>query len=378
MTWTRKSNYFTIAASILFVISLLALGRTMVDKSNYVAQGKVRDDIRAIADKAQKAQSLLDQQIQRGPGYDTAINKEMELFKYRDVIPMLNEILVKCLPDANNNPGQADLYKAFAEGNVEKVMEIPRVERKQLFVTKASVRYSENIGTENFEEGKTSVSAPAAQSFAAPGMMGMPGMGGPGMGMPGMGGPGMGRPVYTPPSSNRQPTGETAEGGAASGFVVTIEGYSPYRNINDLLDPPGIANDKTKWGMVTRLANLDAVCPNSPFKLYHKTSLSDFSVTFAEVDLSKPMPVGIGVEKQENTPGAAAGYSGKQKIFVDPMTEEVISKEQELDSHGNPKLDSFNKPIYKVNDHWFRINAKFVWSKDTKKEEVPPKANFNR
>ena len=118
MTWTRKANYFTIAASVLFCISLLALGRTMVDKSNYVAQARVRDDIRAIVSKAQQARSLLELEKAKNANYDAVINKQTELFKYRDVVPLLNETLIKCLPDANNNPPQAELYKAFAAGNV--------------------------------------------------------------------------------------------------------------------------------------------------------------------------------------------------------------------------------------------------------------------
>jgi hypothetical protein len=191
--------------------------------------------------------------------------------------------------------------------------------------------------------------------------MGMPGM------MPGMGGGG--GKVYTPPtrtSRQTQPAPGAEDGAAAPGFVVVIEGYSPYRNINDLLDPAGAGNDAAKWGMVTRMENLSAVCPNSPFMLYNKTNRKDFVIDTGEIDMSKPMPAGIGVERQ----GTTTGVAGVRKELIDPMTEEVISKQEEIDSKGNPKRDKLTgKPLYRVNDHWFRLNLKLAWNKDGKKEE---------
>ena len=360
MTWTRKANYFTIAASVLFGISLLALGRTMVDKNNYIAQARVRDDTQAIVSRAEQAKSQLELEKQKSSGYDAAISKQAESFKYREVIPLLNETIIKCLPSAENNPTQAELYNAFLAGNAAKVMEIPRTERKLLFVSKASVRYSDNLGAEGFEESAmtTTSSTPAGGRMMDPGMMG-PGM------MPGAGGR-----VFAPPtqSSRSQPTSGTEVGVATPGFVVVIEGYSPYRNIMDLLDPAGAANDKVKWGMVTRLENLGVVCPNTPFKLYNKTNRKDFSIEDGEIELGKPMPVGIGVEQEEASDGTAIGRGITQKkVLIDPMTGEVINKEEDVDSSGNPKRDRFTgKPLYRVNDHWFRINMKLAWNKDKK------------
>jgi type IV pilus assembly protein PilM len=375
MTWTRKANYFTIAASVLFCLSLLALGRTMVDKSSYVAQAKVRDDIGTIVNKAQQANSLLEREKAKNAVYEAAINKQAELFKYREVVPLLNETLMKCLPNAKNNLPQTELYGAFAAGNAEKVKDVPRVERKQLFVTKVSMRYSDNLAKEGFEESAMAAPSSSPAGGMMPGM-GMPGMM-PGMGMPGMPGMGGGGKVFAPPtqsgrSRSAQPTPGTEEGPAAPGFVVVIEGYSPYRNINDLLDPAGAGNDAAKWGMVTRLENLNAVCPNSPFKLYNKKNRTDFVIDAGEIDMSKPMPAGIGVERQETSVGTA----GARKELIDPMTEEVISKQEEIDSKGNPKRDKLTgKPLYQVNDHWFRLNLKLAWNKDGKKEEAVTKTD---
>jgi type IV pilus assembly protein PilM len=373
MTWTRKANYFTIAASVLFAISLLSLGRTMVDKNSYMEQAKVRDDTQAVISKATQAKSQLEQVKQKGSSYDATISKQAELFKYREIIPLLNETIIKCLPDEENNPTQAVLYKAFSAANASKLKEIPRAERKQLFVTKVSVRYSDNIGAEGFGESATASPSSTPAGSGMPGMPGaMPGMPGamPGMpgAMPGMPGamPGMpGGSRTSSRSGSARSTSGTDDGPATSGFVVVIEGYSPYRNISDLLDPAGAGNDMAKWGMVTRLENLGVVCPNTPFKLYNKTNHKDFSVDTGEVDLSKPMPMGIGVEREE----LADAKAGKamQKELVDPMTEEVISKQEDVDSSGNPKRDKFTgKPLYRVNDHWFRINMKLAWKKDKK------------
>jgi hypothetical protein len=227
-----------------------------------------------------------------------------------------------------------------------------------------SVRYSDDLAKEGFEESAMAAPSSSPAGGGMPGM-GMPGMM-PGMGMPGMGGGGK---VYTPPtrtSRQTQPAPGSEDGPAAPGFVVVIEGYSPYRNINDLLDPAGAANDAAKWGMITRLENLEAVCPNSPFKLYNKKNRKDFVIDAGEIDMSKPMPAGIGVEKLETT----AGVAGTKKAIIDPMTEEVISKQEEIDSKGNPKRDKLTgKPLYRVNDHWFRLNLKLAWNKDGKKEE---------
>jgi type IV pilus assembly protein PilM len=381
MTWTRKANYFTVAASVLFCISLLALGRAMVDKSSYIAEGKVRDETKAIVNKAELAARQLEQETARNTEYDAAIGKQMALFKYRDVVPLLNESLVKCLPGPWNVPKpeqkQAELYSAFMAGNAEKVKQIlPRIERKQLFVTRLSIRYSDNLAAEGFEEGtmtsRSSVTVPMGGMSPGmpPGMMpGLP----PGM-MPGAPGMAPGGNVFYPPTQgghtqSQQQTAGAGESAGVGGFVVTIEGYGPYRNINELLDPPGVSNNEAKWGMVTRMENLAAVCPNSPFKLYGKKNLKDFSVVVDEVDATKPMPAGIGVEKTDKQ---LRTYGAEQRVIVDPMTEEVISKEPEVDSNGKPKVDRFGKPLYRVNDHWFRINAKFEWNKEEKKEETAP------
>ena len=67
----------------------------------------------------------------------------------------------------------------------------------------------------------------------------MPGM------MPGdAGNGGRGWKSYAPPTQSGRSRVRRRlalkEGTDVPGFIVVIEGYSPYRNINDLLDPAGV------------------------------------------------------------------------------------------------------------------------------------------
>jgi hypothetical protein len=42
------------------------------------------------------------------------------------------------------------------------------------------------------------------------------------------------------------------------------------------------------------------------------------------------------------------------------MTNEIISKIKEMDENGKQKLYR-GTPVFKINDRWFVLNAKFVW-----------------
>ena len=58
------------------------------------------------------------------------------------------------------------------------------------------------------------------------------------------------------------------------------------------------------------------------------------------------------------------------------MTKEIISKVAELDEAGKEKIDSkTGEVVYKENDHWSKLNAKFIWKQapKSKPEEEEPK-----
>ncbi len=93
-----------------------------------------------------------------------------------------------------------------------------------------------------------------------------------------MGRRGEGQPQFRPPSATPGVEGAVAVEQQA-GFVVTIAGYSPYKNIGELMDPPGVEDKPDKWGFVTRLLHLDEIVDgNSPFKLYKKAEVEHFKL----------------------------------------------------------------------------------------------------
>ena len=170
-------------------------------------------------------------------------------------------------------------------------------------------------------------------------------------------------------------------------------------------------DDQSKWGLVTRLANLAQVFPDTSFELYGKDDIKHFELKTGKVDLAdRETPLGIGLQKEvpripeellrSTTTGDRRGDemyfrdslgSGsakalridKETVLVDPMTNEEISMTFDLytleEVNTNPdlsdkdvgrrELDQFGRPKFIVRDHWFRIKAKFLW----KNAPEPPK-----
>ncbi|MHC4154676.1 MAG: hypothetical protein ACYST6_07110 [Planctomycetota bacterium] len=145
-----------------------------------------------------------------------------------------------------------------------------------------------------------------------------------------------------------------------AGFVVTIEGYSPYTNLGDLMDPYGVGNDADRWGVVTRLLHL--ADSNSPFELYEKTNPTHFKLDSDAVAADASMPDGVGMPelRSVNTrvPGSLYPPTG-ERLLIDPMTKETISKVKK------PSGEEIE------NDHWFVLQLKFIW-KDAPKAPPPP------
>jgi hypothetical protein len=170
-----------------------------------------------------------------------------------------------------------------------------------------------------------------------------------------------GAPGTTAPSG---PSPEDMAEGKKAGFVVVMSGYLPYKDAELLLDPTGASDDKTKWGVITRLMNLDKYFDsNSPFELYKKTRLEHFQLKIGDVDVaSKEMPSGIGVlnsKKKDDLPSKK--LNSDEDSLLDPMTKEVISKVPQYDQNGKIATDKNGKELYKVNDQWFTLKAKFIW-----------------
>ena len=325
MEWAGKSKYFIAAACLLLGVSLLSFGRTLFDKIVYENNKSKRTQISAILSEAENAIKMVDEQRGRSAAYQQLIQKNFNLFKYRDVIPKLQETIISALPNAKNNKQQTDLYRAFEEGDVAGVKKFPRQQRKQLFITDMTVNY---IGV---------LPDLAATATVKPGAATQPA-----------------NTAEAVPSDSNLPNVE--KGGP--GFVVTFSGYSPYGNFRELIEPIGVTKDMEKWGLITRLEHLDK---NSPFKLYGRDK-GHFKLKFDDVAIgSSEMPYGVGIERE--IPGVGAGTDLNKKateqVLVDPMTKEVICKVPEVDQRGFVKKER-GQVVYKVNDHWFKIEAKFV------------------
>lgn len=391
MAWTRKSRMFTIAASVLLLVMVLGLAKAFKDLKQYQSHAATRNEINSAIQQVNTVKSQIAEQEGREQPLLDKIEKEKGRFEYRAVLPEFNMMLIKCLPSAENTPVQADLYDAFASGNVQAVRAVPRQQRKQLFITNIAVDYTDDIVTAGFPQTnqQTGFRRPTRRGPVVPDVMFMRDeFGGPGR-IPG--------PASPPPAVVDPAAGQTAPQGGA-GFTVLIEGYSPYQPISELLDPLMVGNDLERWGVVTRFENIEKLFPGMPFKLFNKREIAHFKVETGLVDLIAPaanMPAGIGVEKvvervpkPETTARGAGGVGGfyntgagsdfvySETVLVDPMTGEEISKtyaiitQEDLDANpslterdlGKKKWDNFGKEQYIERDRWFRIQAKFIWT----------------
>ena len=178
-----------------------------------------------------------------------------------------------------------------------------------------------------------------------------------------------------------------------SGFVVQALCYSPYgrtvTEVGELVDPDGVDDEPDKWGFITRLKHLDDMVedPNdNPFELFKKEDHEQFNWDIKEVTVDDT-PGGIGAWEEiiDETETAQIGSRSAPRsasmtrnwILIDPMTKETISKESVLNEEGKPVL-SQGKPLYKVNDHWFVLNAKFIWRDAPKPPEKPKPTGYGR
>jgi type IV pilus assembly protein PilM len=116
MAWTRKAKTFTIAASVLLLVSVLSVGTAFKALKQYESHGTTRSQIDSLIGEIKGVSSEISQQKARRQPLETEIQKHMEAFKYRDVVPLFIETIAKCLPSKEYNPDQAALYDAFNSG----------------------------------------------------------------------------------------------------------------------------------------------------------------------------------------------------------------------------------------------------------------------
>ncbi|MHC4926285.1 MAG: pilus assembly protein PilM [Planctomycetota bacterium] len=421
MAWTRKAKMFTIAASVLLAVMVLGLGKAFKDSKQYDGNQASRNSYTSAISKVDGVNREISEQKGREQLLLDEIKKEVARFKDRNIVPMFNETILKCLPTADNTPSSADLYNAFNDGNAQMVVGIPRNERKQLFLTRFAIEYTSDVETAGFPQsgGRSRSARPSTPKKAKPSRGGMVMGGG-------------------------QTTAGEKEKLGGGGFTILIEGYSPYRNIAELLDPPMPGSDQEQWGIVTRFENLEKLFPGTPFVLFKKHQIEHFTQDTGWVEVDDPeMPLGIGIEKEiERVPNAqptratatrgttaltrrpavgndtmmdmtrmpgqrrtggtrqparagrsGAGFVYTEAVLVDPMTNEEMSRTYDIvtqkDIDMDPELDEtdlgrkkteFGKEKFIERDQWFRLQAKFVWKDAPKSADtsVSPAGGMNR
>jgi hypothetical protein len=350
MAWASKAKYFTVAASMLLVVSLLCFARASFDRMSYGSNSDLRTKVGGIVDRAEKASTQLRNEEGKGGGIKDRIEKAFKPLAYRDILPRLYQTIVSTLPNAENNPEQAGLYEAFAAGEVEKVMQTDRRQRKQVFITGMSVRFVDDIEGAKLDTTSLVLSKKDSDAFdvdeerAAAEREAHGGMA-----------PRYERKTYGTPGG-----GQSEQ--AKAGFVVMIEGYSPYKDIYQLFDPSGVENDPARWGVITRLTRLDDIVDgNSIFELFKKDDPTQFNMRADIVDVDAQLPPGIGIsDKITVVQDKPRSSRSSEDVLRDPMTKEIISKVAERQD-GAVVYDSMNNIIHKENDSWFVLKFKLVW-----------------
>jgi type IV pilus assembly protein PilM len=398
MTWSRKARMFTIAASVLLLVMVLGLAKAFKDSKQYGSNEPLRRQIQAAVNQVNTVKKEINEQEARQQPLLDKIEKENERFEYRDVLPKFHTLLLQCLPNKENTPSQAELYDAFASGDVKKVLATPRSERKQLFVTRIAVDFTDDVATAGFPAQQAGTRRVVRQRFSGRDDLGVDRA---------MMDRIRQRNTRTTPAVGTPAAAGEQEPQQRAGFTVLIEGYSPYRKISELLDPPMVGDDQNRWGVITRFENIDKLFDDMPFELFNKRETKHFNVKSGLVDLIEPspeMPAGIGIEKvveRVPRPQTAAGavqpgldrrnmmntrntpdYIYDESVLIDPMTGEEISRtydiitQEDVDARadlterdlGRIELDNFGDEIYIERDRWFRIQAKFVWKNAPKVE----------
>jgi type IV pilus assembly protein PilM len=375
MAWAGKMKYFIGASVMLLAVSALCLGRVLFDNYNYSSGDpkSKRAQTDSVVRQATKAINDASDVTKKENDFQDHMKKDMEWFRYREVIPQLYATIQAALPNAKTNPDQKDLYEAFARGDVAKVKEIPRPERKQLFLTTVSIFYTDDLEKAQFRQ-----SASMRRDALMRDAQGEEETGYGDMYLQEM------EAAYGPGFA--QGLGGTATQKSA-GFVVSIEGYSPYRNMGALLDPPNVKDNPRLWGFATRLANLGQFVPdaNLACEIFNKDDAQQYKLETGPVDLDGAVPNGVGEwlfipdpPAPGTTPTPAGGYGyglGMTQrpgtwILVDPVTKETVSADSVKDDRGNLLYDPTGKPRKSFHDYWFKLQFKLKW-KNAPKSAAP-------
>ena len=366
MALASKTKYFIGAAVLFFFVSVMCLGRVGLERIGYARNSDVRAQTDRIVSQARNRVSQAEDNVAQEEQLQTTAQEKLSLFKYREVIPEIYNLVRSSLPNAENNPDQRELYEAYARGDVDTVMNIDRKDRKQIFLAFSRIYYSPNIDDAEF--GETTYAR--KQALVEHAKEDEEERGG--------GERSRERDLRSLMSLGRGMDEEAEK--KDPGFVVTVLGYSPYEDFLSLLHPTNVSDDPEKWGVVTRLRHLgDPEDANCPLVLLSATEGPDLRIRPGIVDLGDPeMPAGIGSTVTVSAEEAAAltgGLVGQFEVgdvqmLVDPVTKEYISAVAQVDDNGVPKTDMLGRPLMDERDHWFELNFKLRWHAGPKEEET--------
>ncbi|MCP4450887.1 MAG: hypothetical protein GY809_05455, partial [Planctomycetes bacterium] len=298
----------------------------VLDNMSYAGQADTRAMTEMTISQASTASNNLDNESSKGQASRDKIQKVLSLYKYRDTIPWIYETLMGAMPNAQNNPSQTALYEAYTAGDADAVKAIPRRDRKQLLVTRMQISFAEDLDMAQFDIinlGQGPVSAEADPLMNDPRMA-----------------------MYM---ESMQLMGNESGVEKSPGFVVVIEGYSPYHAISQLLDPSGVDNHPDEYGFVTRLMHLsdkaDPNDPNQPLALYKNETEDHFVLTKGPVSSKdQDMPYGIGVQEESDTDPFGSRTTSVEKVtLLDPLTKEVISSYPKVDGMGREEIHRLSK-----------------------------------
>ena len=275
--WNRKHKWFIAACACFLIGGIICFGKAQAGKSDIASAEAAARPINTSSSTVNETNSAKNDKVNEIEEIKETIENHKKVYGDRSMLQRLHKSLVNALPNAKHNPEQAAVYDAFLNGKLKELKQIPRNERKQVFISGIKTKYTDDL-SKSFEEilsqgSSRSVGGSYQTAGATAGRGGgtMPAGRGGGA-MPGAGGymPG-GRQMptarTTTPSMPSGRLGSTSRGNAMGspssssastntskeGFVVIIEGSTPHKNGLEFLNVPGVGLDRQTWGFFNRL-----------------------------------------------------------------------------------------------------------------------------
>ncbi len=251
--WKRKRNWF-VAAAALFLVSSLTYFLMAVQQAGDIKSQETVANMNAINSAQREISGLASDKGQIEKKIKDAqqdISKHAQVYSKEDIVPLLLQAICGCLPNENNtsDPAQIALYRAFANGERQTVLETPRPLREQIFLHDIKLIYTEDL-SQDFEtitkQWGTESSRPKGGGTGTNPMDLL-------MKSYGAGGVGKSFGGFSPKTGTGE-DGQSKE--KTKGFVVVIEGSTPHKDNISFLDPPNVGTQRDKWGFFTRLRYL--------------------------------------------------------------------------------------------------------------------------